>query len=101
MTNVIRPTFGRPAEASPDSVQGVSPLQVYGIAAGHVVALFRAETGGEGETLQIIVGREGDGDVESVAIFPDTPEGEADAEVTAFAILRALEIVNASMAGTD
>lgn len=101
MTNVIRPTFGRPADASPDVVQEFSPLQVYGTAVGHFVALIRAETGDEGETLQVVVGREGGEGAEPVAIFPDTAEGEADAEATAFAILRSMDIVKEAMVGTD
>jgi hypothetical protein len=105
MTNVIRPTFGRPTSdepqtAQPDTFREFSPLQVYGTIVGHFVALIRAETGDEGPTLQVIVGQEGGDGAESVAIFPDDAEGEADAEVTAFAILRTLEIVKEAMIGT-
>lgn len=105
MTNVIRPTFGRPVSdgsqtAHPDTVSEFSPLQVYGKGVGHFVALIRAETGAEGATLQLIVGQDGGDGAESVAIFPDDAEGEADAEVTAFAILRTLEIVKEAMIGT-
>jgi hypothetical protein len=57
MSNVIRPTFGRPADASHETVQSFSPLRVYGTAVGHFVALIRAETGAEGQPLQIIIGR--------------------------------------------
>lgn len=99
MTNVIRPTFGCRVDADPETVESFSPLQVYGIAVGHFVALIRAETGGEGVTLQIIVGREGSEGAEAVAIFPDTAEGEAKAEATGFAILRTLEIVKEAMVG--
>ncbi|MDQ0446983.1 hypothetical protein [Methylobacterium aerolatum] len=99
MTNVIRPNFGRPADAPPDTIAEFSPLQVYGTAVGHFVALIRAESGDEGLTLQIIVGQEGGEGAESVAIFPDNAEGEADAEATAFSILRSLEIVKEAMVG--
>ena len=97
MTNVIRPTFGRRPDAEPEIVESFSPLQVFGTTVGHFVALIRAETGDEGITLQVIVGRDGGEGAESVAIFPDNAEGEADAEVTAFAILRTLEIVKEAM----
>jgi len=101
MSNVIRPTFGRPADASHETVESSSPLRVYGTAVGHFVALIRAETGAEGQTLQIIIGREGGEGAEAVAIFPDNAEGEADAEAAAFAILRALEIVKEAMVGPE
>lgn len=104
MDNVIRPTFGRPPKAEPETaepetVSEFSPLQVYGTGVGHFVAMIRAETGAEGPTLQLIVGRDGGEGAESVAIFPDNPEGEADAEATAFAILRTLEIVKDAIVG--
>jgi hypothetical protein len=102
MDNVIRPTFRRAvaeAEAAPETVEAFSPLNVYGAAVGHFLALIRAENEKAGMTLQVIVGREGGDNAEAVAIFPDTAEGEADAEMAAFAILRALEIVKAAMLG--
>ncbi len=104
MSNVIRPTFSRPANAEPQINQSeafseFSPLRVYGTIVGHFVALIRAETGAEGPTLQVIVSQEGGEGAESVAIFPDDAEGEADAEVVAFAILRTLEIVKDAMVG--
>ncbi|MCJ2023130.1 hypothetical protein [Methylobacterium sp. J-067] len=100
MDNVIRPTFRRTeAEAPPETVDAFSPLQVYGTAVGHFVALIRAKDEKVGMTLQLIVGREGGDNAESVAIFPDTAEGEADAETTGFAILRTLEIVREAFVG--
>ena len=102
MDNVIRPTFRRAeAEAPPETVDAFSPLQVYGTVVGHFVALIRAEDEKVGMTLQLIVGRENGENAESVAIFPDTAEGEADAETTAFAILRTLEIVKEAMIGNS
>lgn len=102
MDNVIRPIFRRvEAEAPTETVDAFSPLQVYGAAVGHFVALIRAEDEKVGMTLQLIVGREGGENAESVAIFPDTVEGEADAETTAFAILRTLEIVKEAMIGNS
>ena len=101
MTNVIRPTFGRRTDAEPETVERFSPLRVYGAAVGHFVALIRAETGEEGMTLQVIVGREGGVGAEAVAIHPDNAKGEADAEATGFAILRALEIVKEAMVGPE
>jgi len=104
MDNVIRPTFGRPAKTEPntaehETVSEFSPLQVYGTTVGHFVALIRAEFGAEGPTLQLIVGQDGGEGAESVAVFPDNAEGEADAETTAFAILRTLEIVKEARDG--
>ncbi len=100
MTNVIRPTFRRAdAEASSGTVEAFSPLQVYGAAVGHFVALIRAEDEKVGMTLQVIVGREGGGNAEAVALFPDNAAGETDAETTAFAVIRALEIVKEAMVG--
>jgi hypothetical protein len=93
MTNVIRPTFGRAATEAPETVDDFTPLQVYGTAVGHFVALIRAEDDEAGQTLQLIVGQADGGAAEAVAILPDTAEGEADAEITAYAILRTLEIV--------
>ncbi|MCJ2026919.1 hypothetical protein [Methylobacterium sp. J-067] len=98
MDNVIRPTFRRlEAEAPPETVDAFSPLRVYGTAVGHFVALIRAEDEKVGMTLQLIVGGEGGENAESVAIFPDSAEGEADAESTGFAILRSLTIVKEAM----
>jgi hypothetical protein len=53
MDNVIRPTFGKPANAEPDAVvpkaiEEFTPLRVYGTAVGHFVALIRAATGAGG-----------------------------------------------------
>ncbi|MDP4024010.1 hypothetical protein Q8W71_15370 [Methylobacterium sp. NEAU 140] len=95
MSNVIRPTFGRrpePAAPAPEA-ETVQLLRVYGTAAGHGVALIRHEAGPEGPALRIVVGPDGSDTVEAVAVLPDTPEGEADAERTALAILRALAVV--------
>ncbi len=106
MDNVIRPTFGKPTNAKPstaepETVAEFTPLRVYGTAVGHFVALIRAERGAEGQTLQVVVGREGGPGAEAVAIFPDDEDSEADAEATAFAIIRSLEIVKEEMVGTD
>ena len=106
MDNVIRPTFGRRVstdskDATPEIVEAFTPLRIYGTAVGHFVALIRAERGAEGLTLQVIVGRDGGHGAETVAIFPDDKDSEADAEATAFAIIRSLEIVKEAMVGTD
>lgn len=99
MDNVIRPTFGAPRAPSAPSPEATAsatrPLHLYGEAAGHRVGLLRDEDGPEGRTHRVVVGRL-DGDaVEAVAIVPATREGEIDAERTALAILRTLEIVEA------
>lgn len=95
---MIRPTFRRiEAEVPPETVEAFSPLQIYGAAVGHFVALIRAEDEKVGMTLQVIGGRKEGENAESVAIFPDSAEGEANAETTAFAVIRALEIVKEAM----
>jgi hypothetical protein len=99
MTNVIRPTFGRAATEVPETVDHFTPLHVYGTAVGHFVALIRAEDDAAGKTLQLIVGQEGSEAAETVVILPDTAEGEEDAGVTAYAILRTLEIVKEAFVG--
>ena len=43
--------------------------------------------------VKIIVGTLTGNEVEAVAILPATPEGEADADMAATAVLQALEIV--------
>ena len=94
MSNVIRPDFGRPAvsEAKP-AADEYRPLRTYGTAFGHVVALIRADAGPEGLALQVVVGPEAGNTVETVAVLPDTNEGETDAERIGLAILRTLEIL--------
>ena len=98
MTNIIRPDFGgrnRGAEAPEPAKAGDAsePLHVYGIAAGHVVALIEGIGGLEGRTLKVAVGSTTQNVVEAVAVMPITPEGRAEADASAMAILRALEIV--------
>ncbi len=104
MDNVARPTFGRPSNAkaepgAPETVEEFTPLRIHGTAVGHFVALIRAERGDAGLTLQVIVGREDADGAESVAIFSDDEDGKADAEATAFAILRSLEVLKGAMVG--
>ena len=77
--------------------QELTPLRIYGTAVSHFVALIRVERGDAGLTLQVVIGLEDGDGAESVAIFPDDEDGEADAEETAFAILRSLEIVKEAM----
>lgn len=77
--------------------QELTPLRIYGTAVSHFVALIRVERGDAGLTLQVVIGLEDGDGAESVAIFPDDEDGEADAEATAFAILRSLEIVKEAM----
>jgi hypothetical protein len=100
MTNVIRPNFGQVADESPETVDDFTPLQVYGTAVGHFVALIRAEGDEAGKTLQLIVGQEHGEAAETVAILPDTAEGEVDAEAMAHAILRTLSIVKEAFVGS-
>ena len=103
MSNVIRPTFGAPrGAASEPAVTPASPearyepLRVYGIAAGHIVALLQDDAAPEGPVVKVVVGPEGGNTVEAVAILPATPEGEADADMAAMAVLRALEVLAAA-----
>ena len=101
MSNVIRPTFGArnaPAEAvpGPSAVsQERRDIAPYGRAAGYGVGLLRDEDGPEGRTHRVVVGLLDTGVIEVVAVMPATPVGEIDAERTALAILRTLEIVEA------
>lgn len=99
MTNIIRPTFGRGSDVAAETVDDFTPLQVYGTAVGHFVALIRAEDEAAGTTLQLIVGQADGAAAEAVAILPDTAVGEADAEVTAHAILRTLTIIQEAFVG--
>ncbi|SFL19049.1 hypothetical protein [Methylorubrum salsuginis] len=100
MSNVIRPTFGsrpRPsAEAAPVASQAAAELHppyVYGRAAGYLVALMEDANGPEGDVLRVVVGPLAGNELEAVAVMPATHEGRTDADVTALAILRTLEIV--------
>lgn len=98
MTNIIRPTFGgrsRGAEppAATDADEEYQPLHVYGTAAGHVVALLEDTRGPEGRVLKVVVGPATGNTIEAVAVLPATDEGRIDADMTAMAVLRALEIV--------
>lgn len=99
MTNVIRLPLGRAVADAPETIDDFTPLQVYGAAVAHFVALIRAEGREAGKTLQLIVGQERGEAAETVAILPDTNVGEAEAEAMAHAILRTLEIVKESFVG--
>ena len=103
MTNVIRPKFGSRVKLVPSaSAASIAsdkkrvPLRIYGSAAGHVVALFADDAAPEGPLLKVVVGAEAGETVETVAILPATPEGEADADMAAMAALRTLEVVEAA-----
>jgi hypothetical protein len=107
MSNVIRPDFGTRREARAEAAAAPAPaaeeslpLRVYGIAAGHLVALLRDDAAPEGPVLRVAVGPEGGNRVEAVAVVPATPEGEVDADLAALAVLRALEIVETGDGGS-
>lgn len=100
MTNVIRPTFG--SKPQPESTEGSSPVfhasefllvRVYGKAAGYFVALISDETDPVGHVVKVVVGTDTSDEVDAVALMPATPEGEANADVAAMAILRTLELI--------
>lgn len=97
MDNVIRPSFGgrqQPASAEPPAYEdGYQPLHVYGQAAGHLVALIEDASGPEGLVLKVVVGPAAGNSIEAVAFFVASNEGRVDADATANAILRALEVV--------
>jgi hypothetical protein len=96
VSNVIRPTFGsrpREAETAPAEPVGYLPLHLYGNAADFLVALMADASGPEGEVLKVAVGPIGSIELEAVAVMPATPDGKADADATALAILRTLEIL--------
>lgn len=98
MTNIIRPNFGgrsredEPAAPIPEA-DAVEPLHVYGTAAGYLVALMEDARGPEGHVLKVVVGPAGQNLCEAVAVMPATEEGRVDADASAMAVLRALEIV--------
>lgn len=98
MTNIIRPNFGsrsreeEPAEIAP-SEEVFQPLHVYGTAAGYIVALLEDARGPEGRAFKVVIGSYSGNVLEAVAVMPATDAGRADADATALAILRALEIV--------
>lgn len=102
MDNVIRPSFGTsrpPVSAEPPAYEdGYQPLHVYGQAAGHLVALIEDASGPEGLVLKVVVGPAAGNSIEAVAVFVATDEGRIDADATANAILRALEVVEGDLA---
>lgn len=97
MDNVIRPSFGTsrpPVSAEPPAYEeGYQPLHVYGHAAGHLVALIEDASGPEGLVLKVVVGPATGNSIEAVAFFAASDEGRIDADTTANAILRTLEVV--------
>ncbi|TXM68533.1 hypothetical protein FV226_20005 [Methylobacterium sp. WL12] len=95
MTNVIRPTFGRPPQpdAAPPEETALEPLRIYGKAAGHVVALVADPGSPAGEVLKVVVGPLVGDRVEAVAVLPRTEAGEIDAERVGMAVLRTLEML--------
>jgi hypothetical protein len=101
MTNIIRPNFGgrgREAEA-PASAEAPTehhPVHVYGTAAGYVVALLEDADGPEGRAFKVVVGLAAGNTIEAVAVMPATDAGRLDADATAMAVLRTLEIVEQS-----
>lgn len=107
MSNVIRPTFGARASAvsntPPTPREGgeiYQPLRIYGTAADHLVALLRDDAAPEGPVMKVVIGRKTGNIVETVTILPATPEGEADADLAAMAVLRALEIIEGRRGST-
>ncbi|WP_342150378.1 hypothetical protein [Methylorubrum sp. SB2] len=97
MDNVIRPSFGglqQPASTEPPAYEdGYQPLHVYGQAAGYLVALIKDASGPEGLVLKVVVGPAAGNSIEAVAFFVASDEGRVDADATANAILRTLEVV--------
>lgn len=102
MDNVIRPSFGTsrpPVSVEPVAYEeGYQPLHVYGQAAGHLVALIEDASGPEGLALKVVVGPAAGNSIEAVAIFVASDEGRIDADATANAILRALEVIEGDRA---
>ncbi|MGX5774867.1 hypothetical protein [Methylorubrum zatmanii] len=101
MTNIIRPNFGsRSREAEPSEFaspeEEYQPLHVYGTAAGYVVALLEDARGPEGRALKVVVGPATGNTIEAVAVMPATDDGRVDADAAAMAVLRTLQVVEAS-----
>lgn len=97
MSNIIRPNFGsRSREAEPsdpaDPGDEYQPLHVYGTAAGYIVALLDTAPGPEGRTFKVVVGPADGNTIAAVAVMPATDEGRVDADMSAMAVLRALEV---------
>ncbi|WP_246682823.1 hypothetical protein [Methylobacterium sp. WL9] len=61
--------------------------------------MVRDEQTKQGPVFKVVVGLSDGSEVEAVAILPDTSEGEADAEVVGMAILRTLEVIEATGRG--
>ncbi|TXM93103.1 hypothetical protein FV222_22660 [Methylobacterium sp. WL103] len=95
MTNVIRPTFGRPPQPDAEVPEEIAlePLRIYGEAAGHVVALVADPGSQAGEVLKVVVGPLVGDRLEAVAVLPRTEAGEIDAERVGMAVLRTLELL--------
>lgn len=98
MTNIIRPNFGgRTREAEPFDAEApyeeCQPLRVYGTEAGYLVSLIQDTRGPEGRCLKVVIGAASKNTIEAVAVMPASDEGRDDADMTAMAVLRALEIV--------
>lgn len=106
MTNILRPNFGgRSREAEPseaiDAGDEKQPFHVYGTAAGYIVALLEDTRGPEGQVLKVVVGPAAGNAIEAVAVMPASDEGRIDADTTALAVLRALDIVEQGRAPTS
>ena len=97
MDNIIRPTFGAPRRTEQPDDRRVQVLtqRVYGEANGCRVCLVHDEAAPEGEVYKVVVGFLTDDEVSTVAILPVTPEGDADSEIVALAILRTLAMIEA------
>lgn len=101
MSNIIRPAFGaqRRGEAPGEDRVEVTTQRVYGEACGYRVCLVRDDDAPEGEVFKVVVGLLTGQEVSTVAIVPATPEGDADAERIALAILRTLSLVEGDAEG--
>lgn len=98
MGDVIRPTFGggeRSEPAADGPPAAYVPLRAVGSAGDYAVGLIRDDAAPEGSVIKVVISALGWEEVEPVAIFPSTSEGEGeiDAEAAAFAILRTLELI--------
>lgn len=72
-------------------------LHTYGMAVGHHVVLVRVRSSEGVGSLHVAIGIDDGASAKSVALLPDTADGEREAATIASAILSSLEVVNKTL----